>query len=49
MLEIARSRQVQVIVYASSSSVYGNNTRLPFSVDDRVDHPLSLYADQEGG
>lgn len=32
------------MVYASSSSVYGGNTKLPFSVDDRVDHPLSLYA-----
>lgn len=31
-------------VYASSSSVYGANTKLPFSVDDRVDHPVSLYA-----
>ncbi len=31
-------------VYASSSSVYGSNTKLPFSVDDRVDHPVSLYA-----
>ena len=32
------------LVYASSSSVYGANTKLPFSVDDRVDHPVSLYA-----
>ena len=32
------------LVFASSSSVYGGNTKLPFSVDDRVDHPLSLYA-----
>jgi len=31
-------------VYASSSSVYGSNTKLPFSVEDRVDHPVSLYA-----
>src|SRR5213078_5185892 len=31
------------IVYASSSSVYGANTKQPFSVDDRVDHPVSLY------
>ena len=44
MLEIARHRQVEHMVYASSSSVYGGNTQLPFSVDDRVDHPLSLYA-----
>jgi UDP-glucuronate 4-epimerase len=32
------------MVYASSSSVYGGNTKLPFSVDDRVDQPISLYA-----
>ena len=32
------------LVYASSSSVYGANTRMPFSVHDNVDHPLSLYA-----
>ncbi len=44
MLEIARHRGVGHMVYASSSSVYGGNTKLPFSVDDRVDHPLSLYA-----
>lgn len=44
MLEIARHRGVDHMVYASSSSVYGGNTKLPFSVDDRVDHPLSLYA-----
>ncbi len=44
MLEVARHREVEHMVYASSSSVYGGNTKLPFSVDDRVDHPLSLYA-----
>ena len=44
LLEIARHRGVAHMVYASSSSVYGGNTKLPFSVDDRVDHPLSLYA-----
>lgn len=44
MLEIARHRGVEHLVYASSSSVYGGNTKLPFSVEDRVDHPLSLYA-----
>ena len=44
MLEIARHAQVAQIVYASSSSVYGGNTTLPFRVDDRVEHPLSLYA-----
>ncbi len=44
LLEVARHRRVEHMVYASSSSVYGGNTRLPFSVEDRVDHPLSLYA-----
>ena len=44
MLEVARHRGVAHLVYASSSSVYGSNERLPFSVSDRVDHPLSLYA-----
>jgi UDP-glucuronate 4-epimerase len=43
LLELARERQVPM-VYASSSSVYGDNSRMPFSVDDRVDHPVSLYA-----
>ncbi len=43
MLEVARARQVPM-VYASSSSVYGGNDTLPFRVEDRVDHPLSLYA-----
>jgi UDP-glucuronate 4-epimerase len=43
LLELARERQVPM-VYASSSSVYGNNPKMPFSVDDRVDHPVSLYA-----
>ena len=43
LLELARTRHVPM-VYASSSSVYGSNTKLPFSVDDRVDHPVSLYA-----
>ncbi|MDB5723433.1 MAG: NAD-dependent epimerase/dehydratase family protein [Novosphingobium sp.] len=44
MLELARARGVEHMVYASSSSVYGGNTKLPFAVEDRVDHPLSLYA-----
>lgn len=44
MLELARQRQVGHCVYASSSSVYGGNTKLPFAVEDRVDHPVSLYA-----
>lgn len=36
--------RVRHLVYASSSSVYGGNTKIPFSVDDNVDHPVSLYA-----
>jgi len=44
MLEVARGRRVPHMVYASSSSVYGGNETLPFRVEDRVDHPLSLYA-----
>ncbi|MDE1466887.1 SDR family NAD(P)-dependent oxidoreductase [Aurantiacibacter sp. D1-12] len=44
MLEVARHRGVAHMVYASSSSVYGGNEKLPFSVDDRADHPVSLYA-----
>jgi len=44
MLEIARERRSRHFVYASSSSVYGGNESLPFRVEDRVDHPLSLYA-----
>jgi UDP-glucuronate 4-epimerase len=44
MLELARHRATKHFVYASSSSVYGGNRNLPFRVEDRVDHPLSLYA-----
>ena len=44
MLELARHRRPRHMVYASSSSVYGGNKTLPFRVEDRVDHPLSLYA-----
>jgi UDP-glucuronate 4-epimerase len=44
LLELARQRAVQHMVYASSSSVYGNNAKVPFSVEDSVDHPISLYA-----
>ena len=44
ILELARNRQVEHLVYASSSSVYGGNHKVPFSVEDRVDHPFSLYA-----
>jgi UDP-glucuronate 4-epimerase len=44
VLEGCRQRKTAHLVYASSSSVYGANTRLPFSVHDNVDHPISLYA-----
>jgi UDP-glucuronate 4-epimerase len=44
MLELARARGTEHFVYASSSSVYGSNRELPFRVEDRVDHPISLYA-----
>ncbi len=44
VLEGCRAANVGHLVYASSSSVYGGNTKLPFAVDDLVDHPLSLYA-----
>ena len=44
LLELARHRGSSHLVYASSSSVYGGNESLPFRVEDRVDHPLSLYA-----
>lgn len=44
ILEGCRHTQVEHLVYASSSSVYGANTSMPFSIHDNVDHPLSLYA-----
>ena len=44
ILEGCRHSKVSHLVYASSSSVYGSNTKMPFSVHDNVDHPLSLYA-----
>ena len=44
ILEACRQHQVEHLVYASSSSVYGNNHKLPFSESDNVDHPVSLYA-----
>src|SRR5450759_1315929 len=43
MLEGCRHNGCQHLLYASSSSVYGSNTRMPFSIHDNVDHPLSLY------
>jgi UDP-glucuronate 4-epimerase len=44
ILEGCRHHKVEHLVYASSSSVYGGNSRLPFSEQDTVDHPVSLYA-----
>lgn len=44
ILEGCRHNQIEHLVYASSSSVYGANTHMPFSVHDNVDHPVSLYA-----
>ena len=44
ILEACRNHPVEHLVYASSSSVYGGNTKIPFSADDQVDHPVSLYA-----
>jgi len=44
ILEGCRKNKVQHLVYASSSSVYGSNTKLPFSTTDNVDNPLSIYA-----
>ncbi|APW39505.1 protein CapI [Rhodoferax koreense] len=44
ILEGCRHSKVQHLVYASSSSVYGGNTKMPFSEHDSVDHPVSLYA-----
>ncbi len=44
ILEACRHRQIEHLVYASSSSVYGSNRKLPFAVEDSVDHPVSLYA-----
>lgn len=45
ILEFCRHNdKLKHLVYASSSSVYGSNTKLPFAVEDRVDHPVSLYA-----
>ena len=44
ILEGCRNSNVKHLVYASSSSVYGANTKLPFSIHDNIDHPLSLYA-----
>ncbi|MDN3493751.1 NAD-dependent epimerase [Winogradskyella bathintestinalis] len=44
ILECCRNNTIKHLVYASSSSVYGMNKKIPFSTDDNVDHPISLYA-----
>lgn len=44
LLEGCRHSQIKHLVFASSSSVYGANTKIPFAVTDNVDHPISLYA-----
>jgi UDP-glucuronate 4-epimerase len=44
ILEACRAATAQHLIYASSSSVYGGNTKMPFSIHDNVDHPISLYA-----
>ncbi len=44
IIELCRHNDVEGLIYASSSSVYGGNTKTPFSVEDRVDNPISLYA-----
>lgn len=44
IIEVSKNFKVENFLYASSSSVYGNNKDLPFSTDDNVDHPISLYA-----
>jgi len=44
IIELCRHNDVEGLIYASSSSVYGGNKKIPFSVEDRVDNPISLYA-----
>ena len=44
IIEMCRHKKVEGLIYASSSSVYGGNKKIPFSVEDRVDNPISLYA-----
>lgn len=44
ILEACRHNEISHLIYASSSSVYGSNTKMPFSVHDNIDHPISLYA-----
>tara|TARA_B100000965_G_scaffold132798_1_gene110678 strand:+ start:4940 stop:5911 length:972 start_codon:yes stop_codon:yes gene_type:complete len=44
IIELCRNNKVEGLIYASSSSVYGNNEKIPFGIDDKVDNPTSLYA-----
>ena len=44
IIELCRHNDVEGLIYASSSSVYGGNSKVPFSIEDRVDNPISLYA-----
>jgi len=44
IIELCRHNEVEGLIYASSSSVYGGNTKIPFSMKDRVDNPISFYA-----
>lgn len=44
LIDVIRNNNVEHFVYASSSSVYGGNTKVPFSIEDKVDRPVSLYA-----
>ncbi len=44
IIELSKRAKIENFVYASSSSVYGKNKKLPFSISDNVDHPISLYA-----
>lgn len=44
ILECCRNYKIKHLIYATSSSVYGQNEKMPFSVEDNVDHPISLYA-----
>ena len=44
IIELCRNNDVEGLIYASSSSVYGGNKKIPFDIDDRVDKPISLYA-----
>ena len=44
IIELCRNNNIEGFIYASSSSVYGGNEKIPFSIDDRVDKPISIYA-----